>query len=68
MGIGVWKLVLILLVVLIVFGAGRLPRVMNDIGKAIKSLKEGLKEDEVEQAAPVMKDVTPSENKTNENA
>jgi sec-independent protein translocase protein TatA len=67
MGIGVWKLVLILLVVLIVFGAGRLPRVMNDIGKGIKSLKEGLKEDEVEQAAPVMKDVTPKATNTEEN-
>jgi sec-independent protein translocase protein TatA len=33
---------IIIIVVLIVFGAGRLPRMMGDIGKGIKSLKEGL--------------------------
>ena len=45
MGISVWQILLILLVVLILFGAGRLPRVMGDIGKGVRSLKEGLKED-----------------------
>lgn len=46
MSIGVWQLVLILLVVLILFGAGRLPRVMGDIGRGVRSLKEGLKDDD----------------------
>ncbi len=39
-------LLLVLLIVLLVFGAGRLPRVMGDIGKGIRSLREGLKGDE----------------------
>lgn len=39
-------LLLVLLIVLLVFGAGRLPRVMGDIGKGIRSLREGLKNDE----------------------
>lgn len=43
MSIGVWELVLILIIVLLVFGAGKLPKVMGDIGKGIKSLKDGLK-------------------------
>lgn len=69
MSVGIWQLVLILLVVLILFGAGRLPRVMGDIGKGIKSLKDGLKEDDVVKS-PVMKDVTPtpSEQKNTENS
>ncbi|HEU5047964.1 MAG TPA: twin-arginine translocase TatA/TatE family subunit [Rickettsiales bacterium] len=47
MELSVMKLLLILVIVLLVFGAGKLPRVMNDIGKGIRSLKEGLKgEDE----------------------
>lgn len=47
MGISIWKLVLILVIVFIIFGAGKLPRVMGDLGKGIRSLKEGLKgEDE----------------------
>ena len=43
MAIGVWKLVLILLIVLVIFGAGKLPQMMGDIGKGIRSLKDGLK-------------------------
>lgn len=49
MGISVWQILLILLVVLILFGAGRLPRVMGDIGKGVRSLKEGLKEEDTKE-------------------
>lgn len=42
MGIGLWQLIIILAVVLIVFGAGRLPNVMGDFGKGIRKFKEGL--------------------------
>jgi sec-independent protein translocase protein TatA len=45
MSIGIWQILLILVVVLILFGAGKLPRVMGDIGKGIRSMKEGLKEE-----------------------
>ncbi len=45
MSLGIWQLLLILLVVLLLFGAGRLPRVMGDIGKGVRSLKAGLKEE-----------------------
>lgn len=44
--IGVWKLVLVLFIILLLFGAGRLPQVMHDIGKSIKNLKDGLKGEE----------------------
>jgi sec-independent protein translocase protein TatA len=40
------KLVLILVIVFVIFGAGKLPQVMGDIGKGIRSLKDGLKGDE----------------------
>lgn len=46
MGLSVGHLALILLIVLLVFGAGKLPRVMGDMGKGIRSLREGLKGDE----------------------
>ena len=45
MSIGIWQLVLILLIVLLIFGAGKLPRVMGDIGKGVRSMREGLKSD-----------------------
>lgn len=46
MSIGIWQLVLILAIVLLLFGAGRLPAVMKDIGKGVRSLKEGLKDED----------------------
>lgn len=48
MSIGFWQLILVLAIVLIVFGAGRLPRVMGDIGKGVRAMREGLKGDEGE--------------------
>jgi sec-independent protein translocase protein TatA len=40
---GGWELVLILLIVLIVFGAGKLPQVGRSLGSAINEFKESVK-------------------------
>ena len=45
MGIGPWQIILILVIVLIIFGAGKLPRVAGDIAKGVKNFKKGLAED-----------------------
>ena len=45
MGIGVWQVVLVLVIVLIIFGAGKLPRVMGDVAKGIKNFKSGMAEE-----------------------
>ena len=39
-----WLVVLV--IVLIVFGAGKLPKVMGDLGKGVRSFKAGLKADD----------------------
>lgn len=52
MGLGVFKLLLILIIVFVIFGAGKLPQVMGDIGKGIRSLKEGLQGDDKKPEAP----------------
>jgi sec-independent protein translocase protein TatA len=36
----------VLLIVLLLFGAGKLPRVMGDFAKGIKAFKSGMKEEE----------------------
>lgn len=41
-----WELLLILLIVFVMFGAGKLPKVMGDLGRGVRALKNGLKEDE----------------------
>lgn len=45
MSLGIGELLLILVIVFVVFGAGKLPQVMGDIGKGVKSLKQGLKDE-----------------------
>lgn len=46
----IWHLVIVLVVVMVVFGAGRLPNVMGDLGKGIRSFKAGLNGDDKGEA------------------
>ena len=39
MSIGIWQVVLILVIVLIIFGAGKLPQVMGDVAKGVQELQ-----------------------------
>jgi sec-independent protein translocase protein TatA len=41
---GIWELVLILLIVVVIFGAGKLPQLGESLGKAIRNFKKGFKE------------------------
>jgi sec-independent protein translocase protein TatA len=50
MSIGIWQVVLILLIVLILFGAGKLPKVMGDVAKGVKNFKSCMKDDGDEDA------------------
>lgn len=50
MGISIWQIVLVLVIILILFGAGKIPRVMGDVAKGIKSFKAGMKEGESEES------------------
>ena len=48
-GIGIPELLIILVIVLLIFGAGKLPQIGGNLGKAIKNFKGGVKEDEAEE-------------------
>ena len=39
MGVSFAQLLVILLIILLLFGAGRLPKVMSDLGKGLKAFK-----------------------------
>lgn len=43
MGLSFGHIVLVLVVVLVLFGAGKLPGVMGDLGKGLRNFKDGLK-------------------------
>ena len=44
-----WHWIIVLAVILILFGAGRLPNVMGDLAKGIKNFKAGLKDEDNDQ-------------------
>jgi len=46
MGIGVWQLLIILLIILLLFGAKRLRNVGGDLGAAIKGFRGAVKDGE----------------------
>lgn len=43
-GLGTTEMIIILVLVLIVFGAGKLPQVAGSLGKGLRDFKSGLKE------------------------
>lgn len=45
MSIGITELLLIVVVVFVIFGAGKLPQVMADLGKGLRHFREGMQED-----------------------
>ncbi|MGE5540478.1 MAG: twin-arginine translocase TatA/TatE family subunit [Gemmatimonas sp.] len=52
-GLSIWHILLVLVVIMILFGAGKLPRVMGDLAKGIKSFKEGLKDESADSPKAV---------------
>jgi len=55
-GLGIPELIIIMVIVMIIFGAGKLPEIGGAIGKGIKSFKKSVKE-------PEEIDVTPKNDK-----
>ena len=49
-GFSIWHWLIVIILVLLLFGRGRISDMMGDIGKGLKSFKQGLNEDE--QAKP----------------
>lgn len=58
-GLGLQELIIILLIVIIIFGAKRIPEIMGGVGKGIKSFKKSMEETDSNQAAPPTTDTPP---------
>ena len=52
MNLSFWHIILLVLVVVLVFGAGKIPRLMKDMGQGINAFKKGLKENEGGEPPP----------------
>ena len=60
-GFSIWHWLIVLLVVLVLFGRGRVSEIMGDFGKGIKSFKQGMADEETKPAAPPAQIPAPSE-------
>ena len=45
MRFGGWEIIIVLVIILLVFGPGRITKVAGEMGKSIKAFKDGLTED-----------------------
>ena len=55
---GIWEIVLILVIILIIFGVGKLPQVGSALGKGLRAFKKGQSgEEEEEVVSPKPKKV-----------
>ena len=72
MRLGPWEIGLILVIVLIIFGAGRLANIGKDLGKAIRGFRDASKgDDEVkkeEEAVETVKTAATNKKKTKDSA
>jgi len=61
-GISVWQLAIVGILLVLLFGRGKISSVMGDVAKGIKSFKKGMKEDdEVETAGATVERTIASE-------
>lgn len=51
--IGIWQIVIIAVVVVLLFGRGKISELMGDVAKGINSFKKGLKDEEAEVAKTI---------------
>ncbi|HEY8352581.1 MAG TPA: twin-arginine translocase TatA/TatE family subunit, partial [Sphingomonadales bacterium] len=49
MGISIWQILIIVLLVVLLFGRGKISDLMGDFAKGIRSFKKGLNEDEEDE-------------------
>ena len=61
MSIGFWQIAIVVVLVVLLFGRGKISSLMGDVAKGIKSFKKGMKDPTQDQT-----DSTLSENKSNE--
>ena len=52
MSIGIWQIAIVVMLVVLLFGRGKISSVMGDVAKGIKSFKKGMASDATEDTEP----------------
>lgn len=64
MSIGIWQIAIVVILVVLLFGRGKISSLMGDVAKGIKSFKKGMASDITDEPEP--KNIS-DENKDSEN-
>ncbi|WP_406858359.1 twin-arginine translocase TatA/TatE family subunit [Alsobacter sp. KACC 23698] len=59
-GVSIWHWIIVGIVVMLLFGRGKVSDLMGDVAKGIKSFKKGLADDETETATAATRPVEPA--------
>ena len=52
MSIGIWQIAIVVILVVLVFGRGKISSLMGDVAKGIKSFKKGMASDVTDETEP----------------
>ena len=62
----IWHWIIVLVVVLLLFGRGKIPELMGDVAKGIKSFKKGMSDDDKDDSTTTAKTVDHQPTQTTE--
>ena len=65
MSIGIWQIAIVVILVVLLFGRGKISSLMGDVAKGIKSFKKGMASDSTDESDPknISENKQDSENK-----
>ena len=66
MSIGFWQIAIVVILVVLLFGRGKISSLMGDVAKGIKSFKRGMSSDPIEDNTS--KDVTENRDSSNQDS
>ena len=52
MSIGIWQIAIVIILVVLLFGRGKISSLMGDVAKGIKSFKKGMASDVTDDSEP----------------
>ena len=67
MSIGFWQIAIVVVLVVLLFGRGKISSLMGDLAKGIKSFKKGMKDPTTDQSESIESKDTSSEDNSDSN-
>ena len=66
MSIGFWQIAIVVILVVLLFGRGKISSLMGDVAKGIKSFKKGMATDSNDESEP--KNISENQNSNNQDS